>query len=403
MPQSASQISSGTIAPTLREPQRDTKEVMVLGTVVLFLGGLLAAAWYYGQASDQTTATPTTIVNQTEASTTHPTQVATPAVSTSDIVHADIYFEVSRKELTDEGKAQLTTQADMLKQHEKRVDPRLFVSWYSGTIEEANPSLNGPLGPTLEDVLDAQRSLPSWIFRRLCLNLPGQPDGAAFDAGKVEEAVIKGRTVLPPQPGVTYRPFTDQAGGGYDDATLGIAHEHEGVAVLDLLIDQGQRVNNTYSPEETVKKFADVLKQYGCATVTGDRYAGEWPREQFRKHGITYQPAELNRSQIYASLEPLINSGRVELLDHPKLFPQLIGLIRKGEKIDHANGEHDDHSNAAAGALVLSVGKRLLTLEDIFGDVSDFVDPDAAEEKAKQGDQAIIETCLKSGAWFPGE
>ena len=32
---------------------------------------------------------------------------------------------------------------------------------------------------------------------------------------------------------------------------------------------------------------------------------------------------------------------------------QLIGLIRKGEKIDHASGDHDDHANSAALALVL--------------------------------------------------
>ncbi|MDX2253207.1 MAG: hypothetical protein NW202_13055 [Nitrospira sp.] len=292
---------------------------------------------------------------------------------------------------------------DMLRQHEKGTDPRLFVSWYSGTIEEANPSLNGPLGPTLDDILDAQRSLPSWIFRRLCQNLPGQPDGAAFDAGKVEEAVVEGRTVLPPQPGVTYRAFCDLSGGGADDATLAIGHVVDGVAVLDLLIDQGQRINGTFSPEETVKKFADVLKQYGCATVVGDRYAAQWPVLAFQKHGITYQSAEQNRSQIYASLEPLINSGQVELLDHPKLFPQLIGLIRKGEKIDHAPGEHDDHCNGAAGALVLSVGKRSLTLEDIFGDVSGYTDPDAAEEKAKRGDMAVVESCKKRGFWFPGE
>jgi len=292
---------------------------------------------------------------------------------------------------------------DLLRQHEKRTDPRLFVSWYSGTIEEANPSLNGPLGPTLEDIHDAQRSLPSWIFRRLYHNLPGQPDGAAFDAGKVEQAVVTGRTVLAPQSGVSYRAFCDLSGGGADDATLAIAHGHDGVAVLDLLIDQGPRVNGTFSPDATVGKFADVLKQYGCAMVTGDRYAAQWPVLAFHKHGITYHSAEQNRSQLYAALEPVLNSGQVELLDHPKLFPQLIGLIRKGEKIDHVNGEHDDHSNAAAGALVLSVGKRSLTLEDMFGDVSNDVNPDAIEEKGKRGDQAVVESCRKHGFWFPGE
>lgn len=98
---------------------------------------------------------------------------------------------------------------DILKQHEAKSDPRLYVSWYSGTVEQANPSLNGPLGPTMEDVLDAQRALPSWIFRRLYCNLPGQPDSAAFDAEKVEDAVVLGRTVLPPQAGVEYHGFCD--------------------------------------------------------------------------------------------------------------------------------------------------------------------------------------------------
>ncbi len=241
---------------------------------------------------------------------------------------------------------------DILKQHEAKSDPRLSVSWYSGTIEEANPSLNGPLGPTMEDILDAQRSLPSWIFRRLYMNLPGQPDSAAFDAEKVEEAVIPGRTVLPPQAGVTYGAFCDLSGGGADDATLCIAHSQDDRVIVDCLVDQGPRFNRTFSPEATVQRFSDILKQYGCSMVEGDRYAAQWPILAFQKCGIFYRPAELNRSQIYAAFEPLLNSGRVELLDHPKLLQQFIGLTRKNEKIDHASGEHDDFSNAVAGAAV---------------------------------------------------
>lgn len=291
---------------------------------------------------------------------------------------------------------------DILKQHEKGTDPRLFVSWYAGTIEEANPSLNGPLGPTLEDILDAQRSLPSWIFRRLCQNLPGQPDGAAFDAGKVEEAVVAQRTVLSPQPGVTYVAFCDLSGGGADDSTLAIAHWHEGRAVLDLLIDQGQRVNGTFSPEDAVQKFADVLKQYGCTTVTGDRYAGEWPRQAFVKHGVSYFLADLNRSQIYAAFEPLLNSGQVELLDHPKLFPQLIGLMRKGEKIDHTSGEHDDHANSAAGAVLLAHRQGARPADLFFS--QDFDDAAAEAAKEARSDRAtekILAQVRKNGVWFP--
>jgi len=243
---------------------------------------------------------------------------------------------------------------DMLRQHEQKSDPRLYVSWYSGSIEEANPSLNGPLGPTLADSEDAKRSLPSWVFRRLYCNLPGQPDSAAFDAEKIEDAVVTGRVVLAPEVGIVYRAFCDLSGGGADDATLAIAHRTtDGIGVLDVLLDQGARTHRTFSPEETVRRFSEVLKQYGIHTLQGDRYAAQWPVLAFQKYGITYKPAELNRSQLYSAFEPLLNSGRVELLDHPKLVQQLIGLVRKNEKIDHAASEHDDHCNAAAGALVL--------------------------------------------------
>jgi hypothetical protein len=244
---------------------------------------------------------------------------------------------------------------DIQKQHATNSDPRLYVSWYAGTVEEANPSLGGPMGPTHEDIEDAKRSLPSWIFRRLYLNLPGQPDGAAFDAEQVEAAIVPRRTVLRPTVEMKCQAFVDLSGGGADDSTLAVAHNRDGIGVLNLLIDQGSaaRVNGTFSPERSVQRFATILKQYNLSTVIGDQYAAQWPIQAFAKYGITYRPSDLNRSQIYASFEPLLNSARVELLDHPKLMQQLIGLIRKGEKIDHAPGDHDDHANAAAGALTL--------------------------------------------------
>jgi hypothetical protein len=54
-----------------------------------------------------------------------------------------------------------------------------------------------------------------------------------------------------------------------------------------------------------------------------------------------------------------LNSGQVELVDSPVLLAQLIGLVRRGDKIDHLSSEHDDHANAAAGALVLVAGGAL--------------------------------------------
>lgn len=60
MQKGPSQVSSGNIAPTVMGPQRDTKDVMVLAALVLFLAGLIAAAWYYGQMSEQIKINPAT-------------------------------------------------------------------------------------------------------------------------------------------------------------------------------------------------------------------------------------------------------------------------------------------------------------------------------------------------------
>src|SRR5208337_4328002 len=114
--------------------------------------------------------------------------------------------------------------------------------------------------------------------------------------------------------------------------------------------------------DQCVNEFAGLLQSYGIHKVTGDRYAGEWPREAFRKCGITYEPSEKTKSQIYVELLPLLNAGRVELLDHPRLIAQLCSLERRTarggrDSIDHAPHAHDDVANAVAGALVLAGAK----------------------------------------------
>ena len=63
--------------------------------------------------------------------------------------------------------------------------------------------------------------------------------------------------------------------------------------------------------------------------MVGDRYGGEWPRERFRVHGIQYDLSEHPKSDLYGAMLPLLNAGRAELLDLPRLAAQLIGLERK--------------------------------------------------------------------------
>jgi hypothetical protein len=156
--------------------------------------------------------------------------------------------------------------------------------------------------------------------------------------------------------GVDYCAFVDPSGGSSDSMTLAISHRADnGTAILDAI----REAKPPFSPESVVAEFAQLLRQYNIKTVTGDRYAGQWPRERFYVHGIDYQVSEKPKSDLYRDLLPLINSGQVELLDHPKLIAQLCSLERRvgrggKDSIDHPPSAHDDIANCVAGAMALS-------------------------------------------------
>lgn len=174
----------------------------------------------------------------------------------------------------------------------------------------------------------------------------------------IEACVARGVTVRPPLPDVQYFGFVDPSGGSQDAMTMGIAHREDNVAVLDHLSER----RPPFSPDGVVGEFAEVLKAYRIGTIRGDRYAGEWPRERFKAHGIEYLAADKTRSDIYLETSPLVNAGRVSLLDNTRMIAQFAGLERRTarsgkDSIDHAPGAHDDLANAAAGALVLAQPK----------------------------------------------
>jgi hypothetical protein len=263
---------------------------------------------------------------------------------------------------------------DLLATGKKGVDPRMFFSWYAADYVTdpafENLSPEGKANPSAGSWADAgyliqqQTRLPSHKYRRLHLNLPGSPEGAAYSAEKIMDSVERGVSVRLPEPGIKYHAFVDMSGGSSDDATLGISHrDTEGNAVLDRIMDQGQRP--PFDPRRAVERFATVLKEYGLRSVVGDAYAGETFRQDFQGKGISYRVSELSKSEIYEEVEPLLNGGRIILLDHANLESQLLGLIWRANKIDHPGGEHDDYANGAAGALYLASKNQTVNLKAI--------------------------------------
>jgi hypothetical protein len=154
--------------------------------------------------------------------------------------------------------------------------------------------------------------------------------------------------------GVRYFGFCDPSGGRQDAMTLAVAHREGEEVVLDCLRSRSA----PFDPAGVVAEQAGVLRSYGVTEVAGDRYAGSWPEAEFRKHGISYVPADRPKSDLYRDLLPVINSRRVVLLDDARVVNQLVGLERRvgrggRDSIDHPVGSSDDLANAVAGAVGL--------------------------------------------------
>ncbi len=174
----------------------------------------------------------------------------------------------------------------------------------------------------------------------------------------MEACISRGVTVRAPLNGVGRFGFVDPSGGSNNSMTMAVAHREGEKIVLDCVAER----KAPFSPDSVVAEFAETLKSYRVATVRSDRYAGEWPKERFSVHGITCLPAEMNRSELYLAFLPLLNSGRLDLLDHPRMVSQFVGLERRTSRagkdsVDHPPGWHDDVANAVAGVCALAAGQ----------------------------------------------
>jgi len=190
---------------------------------------------------------------------------------------------------------------------------------------------------------------------------------AFLTADAISGVTIPGRIELPYERDKRYSVFVDVSGGSQDSYTLGIAHRENGMAVLDVL----RETQPPFSPEGVTADYAKLVKSYGCHSVLGDRYSGQWSVEQWQKYGVHYRHSSKSKSELYAELLPMVNSGKCELLDNRKLRAQLEGLERRvarsgKDSIDHAPGAHDDLCNVCAGALVNEAGKQHLTIGEFL-------------------------------------
>ena len=160
---------------------------------------------------------------------------------------------------------------------------------------------------------------------------------AFIDSEAIAAATVPERLELAPLDDIQYFGFVDPSGGSRDSFTVAVAHRQGADhAVLDAI----RETRPPFSPDSVVEQYAALLQSYRVTEVVGDRYAGEWPREVFRKYGVRYVPSELTKSGLYIEIVAPLNANRIELLDNAVLRSQLLGLERRTarggkDSVDH--------------------------------------------------------------------
>jgi hypothetical protein len=180
-------------------------------------------------------------------------------------------------------------------------------------------------------------------------------DVEGFVALEVVESCVGGYREMLPAAGVTYNGFVDPSGGSEDAMTLAIAHRSSRPDER-VIVDAVREVRPPFSPSAVVDDFAVLLKSYRVSKVVGDHYGGEFVKEPFRRHGISYEVCNQPKSDLFRDMLPLLNSGQITLPQNDRLIAQIVGLERRvsrggKDSIGHPPHGHDDVANAVAGVL----------------------------------------------------
>ena len=285
---------------------------------------------------------------------------------------------------------------DLDRRHFGKEDSNILI-WH-GTAPEMNPTLAPDYLQKMEqDDPEAYRSEVLGEFRAGVSTF--------FDPDTLNACIDDGIRERPYQSGIHYHAFLDSASGtGKDALVLAIGHKDAEHGVVDVI----RAYAPPFNPSGVIAEVAGVCKGYQIDTIMGDRYAPGFVIEAFGSHGLRYQFTDQTRSDLYLELLPLVNAQRIRLLDDPELLRELRGLERRRgpsgrDKVDHRPGFHDDRANAATGALVRVLRYREPLLFIGGGDYGDMSDDKLYAERAQQSAEAIKESCLMNGYWWPHE
>ena len=123
-----------------------------------------------------------------------------------------------------------------------------------------------------------------------------------FPPDAITDGTDVGVLERPPVPFVSYFAFFDAATGtGTDSFTLAIAHREGDRVVIDTIRERKPR----FVPQDVVKEFSELLKQYRVHQVSGDKFADGY-RFEWQRNGIHYKEAEYTKTEYYIRFLPMV-------------------------------------------------------------------------------------------------
>jgi hypothetical protein len=233
-----------------------------------------------------------------------------------------------------------------------------------GTSRDFNPSLSqAEIDRALAE--DRARNEAEYLSK-------WRSDIERFISLQVVEGCVGDFCEILPARDTSYRCFVDPASGsGEDSFTLSVAHKQNDQIIIDCV----REIRPPFSPTAAVEYLVHTVKSYRCRQVMGDHYAGEFPRELFKKHGIDYEVCKTPKSDLFRDLLPLLNSGAIALPRNDRLVAQIVALERRvtragKDSITHPDRGHDDVANCVAGvAASLVIGEGYYNIDSLAGDM----------------------------------
>jgi hypothetical protein len=240
----------------------------------------------------------------------------------------------------------------------------------AGPFYEARRSYYGMDDPhVLYATATSQQMNPTLSDAFIAAELERDPVGNAAEYLSIERSdvasfldapLVDGATRSEPRelPAVTHTPNgaairyvagLDVSGGRSDAAACAVAHR----VGQRVVVDACRRWPAPHDPVAVAAQVAEFLAPYRLAHVHADHYGAELARSLYHEAGIALVSADVNRSEAYLHLLPLLTTGRVELPPEPRLRLELLGLERRTarggrDSIDHRPGAHDDLANSVA-------------------------------------------------------